>query len=132
VRAILRSLGILIGFAFVVLALAGPATAWDRHAIDHISSPMAVDAHHHHDDDGSVIATDDRASGSHHSSGDDDGDNDGGHDHMPSLLAALSDLPGKGPVLLARLSESIMMISIEAQEPPDLPTTPHIRPPRFV
>lgn len=128
-RALLRSLGSLFGFAFVILALAGPATAWDGHAITHLSSPIAVDAHHHHDDDGAVIATDDGASGSHHSpDGDDD---DGGHDHMPSLLAAVSDLPGKGPALPARLSDSVMTVSIEAQEPPDLPTAPLIRPPRF-
>lgn len=128
-RAILRSLGSLLGFAFLVLALAGPATAWDRHEITHLSSPVAVDAHHHHDDDGSVVALDDGASKSHHSSGDDE--DDGGHDHMPSLLAAISDLPGKGPALPARLSGSVMIVSIEAQEPPDLSTTPHIRPPRF-
>jgi hypothetical protein len=131
VRALLRSLGALFGFAFVVLALTGPAAAWDRHAITHLSSPMAVDAHHHHGDDGSVIATDDEASGSHHSSGGGD-DEDGGHDHMPSLLAAISDLPAKGPALPTRLTERVIMTVTETQEPPDLPTTPHIRPPRFV
>ena len=127
VQSILRSFGALLGFAMLALSLTGPAAAWDQHVVTHISAPVAVDEHHHHDDDGSIEVPGDGSGSSRH----DRNDRDGGHDHMPSLLAAVSDLPPEGPVFPIHVSEGDRLIPAPARVPPDLPPAPQIRPPRF-
>lgn len=128
-RSFLRSLGALAALMVAALALTGPAAAWDQHAATHLSAAVAVDQHHHHDDDGSVTLLDEEGSGSIHHNPDDD--RDGGHDHIPSLLAAMSDVPPEGPAFPVLFSEGDRLVLAPARVPPDLPPAPQMRPPRF-
>lgn len=113
----------------IALSLTGPAAAWDNHAISHLTSPVAADEHHHHADDGTVVRHMDEGSRSTDHAPDDD---DGGHDHMPSLLAALSGLPPEGTPFLAYFPDGDRFAPLMANAPPDLPPSLQIRPPRSV
>lgn len=126
-RSFLRSLGALVALMLAALALTGPAAAWDQHAVTHLSAPVTVDEHHHHDGDGSVTVLDESSRSNH----DSDDDGAGGHNHMPSLLAAMSDLPPEGPAFPVFFSESDHLVLAPARVPPDLPPAPQIRPPRL-
>ena len=126
-RSLVRSFGALVGFALIALFMTGPAAAWDSHAITHLTSPVAVDEHHHHDDDGAVTLHDEGSQSSHHSPD----DVDGGHDHMPSLFAAMTDLPPEGPIFPTLISEGDRPVPTPTSAPPDIAPIPQIRPPRF-
>lgn len=124
-RSLYNILQALVGILLVGLTLTGPAAAWDTHEIAHLSSPVAADVHHHHDEDGGVADVD------HHGDGKSHDDGDGGHDHMPSLLAALSGLTSEGPVLAVPPLHRAPLAMTADREPPNILVAPHNRPPRF-
>ena len=129
-HSFLKSVVALVALALAALTLAGPAAAWDQHAVAHLAAPVAVDEHHHHDDDGSVGGLHDEGPmTADHSPG--DGTDGSGHDHVPSLFAAMSDLPPEGPVVPTCVLEGDRFVPTPTSAPPDLPPTPQIRPPRF-
>lgn len=114
----------------VILAglLAAPAAAWDRHALVHLTAPVDVAEHHHHNDDGSIASDHHHDDGADWESGDDQ--DNSGHDHMPSVMAAWTGLLAGGPVLpLPQVAEA-PIVSFAARAPPDLPPERQIRPPR--
>lgn len=122
----LRLIRNLLAFAVVAFSMTAPATAWDAHEISHISNPVAVDEHHHHDDDGAQTS---------HGHGDEapgQDEDSGGHDHMPSLSAALSAIPATGPVAIFPMLVGVSPPSFAAKVPVDLIEPPPARPPRFV
>lgn len=107
--------------------IASPAAAWDAHALSHASAPVAAFEHHHHGDDGSVDVHD-HGDESNEPDSDDD---DGGHDHMPSVSAAWVGVLGSGPAVPPQIAARIVHRSFVAQAPPTLGSEPQIRPPRF-
>lgn len=120
----LRLIRNLLAFAVVAFSMTAPATAWDAHEISHISNPVAIDEHHHHDDEG--------VQGSH-GHGDEapaQDEDDGGHDHMPSLSAALSAIVDGGPVAVFPDLIGLTPMSFAVKVPVDLIEPPPARPPR--
>jgi hypothetical protein len=126
VAPILRLLRNILAFAVVAFGMTAPATAWDAHEISHISNPVAVDEHHHHDDDGV------QASHGHGDQAPGQEEDKGGHDHMPSLSAALSAIMDNGPVTIFPALSGISQPSFAAKVPVDLIEPPPARPPRSV
>ncbi|HEX9965171.1 MAG TPA: hypothetical protein VGB04_09335 [Allosphingosinicella sp.] len=115
----------MLAFTVVAFSMTAPATAWDAHEISHISNPVAIDEHHHHDDD--------RVQASHgHGDQAPAQDDGGGHDHMPSLAAALSAIPANGPIAIFPMLVGISPPSFAAKVPVDLIEPPPARPPRSV
>jgi hypothetical protein len=115
----------MLAFAFVALGMTAPATAWDAHEISHFGNPVAIDEHHRHDDQG--------GQGSHGHSDEapaQDEDDDGGHDHMPSLSAGLSAIPVTGPAAIFPALDGVSRPSFAAKAPVDLIEPPPARPPR--
>jgi hypothetical protein len=113
--------------ALIAIFLAAPATAWDMHALTHLSAPVAADEHHHHDEDGAVEAHQAPADQS-----DDGPDGRTGHDHMPSLTAAWTGVTSEGLALPAAQTELIPHFIHVGRPPPDAGSDPQIRPPRSV
>ncbi len=105
--------------------LAGPAAAWDMHAVVHVGAPVAASEHHHHNDDGSIeVAVDVDL--------DQDKDSkDGGHDHMPSLAGAWASVPPATPDLAPPFISSALHEPFVGRTPLTLIPEPQIRPPRF-
>jgi hypothetical protein len=125
VHAIRTSLHALLGVVIAVL-LAAPAAAWDRHALAHISAPVSASEHHHHAADGTVEV-------GHHADVAPEGgsdEEDGGHDHLPSLAAATAGLLSDAPLIQPRVAAASTHSDLVARAPPDLPPEPQIRPPR--
>lgn len=123
----LRLIRNLLAFAVVAFSMTAPATAWDAHEISHISNPVAIDEHHHHDDDEVQAAT-----GHGHDAPAQNDDDDGGHDHMPSLCAALSAIMESGPVAAFPNLVGLTPESFAVKVPVDLIEPPPARPPRSV
>ncbi len=115
----------LVGLLTAAL-IASPAAAWDAHALSHASTPVAAFEHHHHGDDGSVDVHD------HDDESDQrDSDEDGGHDHMPSVSAGWSGVLGGGPTVMAQVATPIVHRSLVEPAPPTIVSEPQKRPPRF-
>jgi len=116
----------MLAFAAVAFGLAAPATAWDAHEISHISNPVAVDEHHHHAEDGV------QSSHGHEDPAPAQDEDDGGHDHMPSLSAAFSAIMGSGPAPMLPALQGVSRLSFAVAAPIDVIEPPPARPPRTV
>ncbi len=119
--AVLRLFRNLLAFALIAFGMTVPAAAWNAHVASHVGNPVAVDQHHHHDEDGSQ-------SEEHGPDAPEDGDD--GHDHMPSLSAALSAIVGHGTATLVPPPDGVPQPSYAAAAPADLVEPPPARPPR--
>jgi hypothetical protein len=125
VPRIFTTLQLLIGLAAAFLVLAGPAAAWTAHDLSHGGLRVAADVHHHHDEGGPSVAHPQHQAPAEHD------DDDGGHDHMPSLSAAfvatLTDAPAHSPPALASTAPIafVAQIRLRTGDPPPA------RPPRF-
>ena len=125
--AVLRLLRNLLAFAVVAFSMTAPATAWDAHEISHINNPVAVDEHHHHD--GGAV----QAAGHGHDAPDPaGGKDDAGHDHMPSLSAAVNAIVVNGPITVFPPLTGVSPPAYAAVAPVDLIEPPPARPPRTI
>lgn len=115
----------MLALAGATLSLNAPAAAWDAHAISHIGTPVAIDEHHHHDSGTADEARDHDGQAPVHEEGD-----EGGHDHMPSLSAALSALISQAPVASAPPALSVAIPALAVKTPTELIEPPPARPPR--
>ena len=112
----LRLLRNLLLFALLAFGMTAPATAWNVHMGSHASNPVTVDEHHHHDEGVNSPA--------HGHDAPDPGEPDSGHDHMPSLSAALAAIVDgaaamvPAPMIVAPQPPYAASVLVDLVEPP--------------